>query len=420
MIRFRPVAGHRGGWLSSRVLWLGALVALVLVGAACGSKKTTTSTPQAGGTTAASDPYGVIRIKKGQAIDIGDSAVLSGSNAVLGEEQQNAVKLAVEQKGAIKGFSVNVVPGDDGCGDAAAASAVANRFVSDASMAGVIGTTCSSGMLAALPIYNKVHMVAISPSATSGKLPQQGFDVFFRTAWNDDNQGPAQAKYVKDVLKAAKVAVLHDDSAYGQGLAAAFVKGYQDSSHQVVSNDQITANAPDYSSFIARIKAKNPDFIYYAGFFPDSATLLRQMHQAGLSVPFLSGDGSYDPGLIQKAGKDAEGAYVTRLTGGTGPQTKAFDSAYQSKYGNVNGAFIAFAWDGANILLNSIDKVAQVDSQTGDLLIGRKALRDAVAATSYDGATGKISFLKDGDREPSGLKLEVAKVENGKFVVVTQ
>lgn len=402
------------------LLWLGAMFAFLVLGVACGTNSAGTGQSGAspGGSAGASDPYGVVRIKKGDAIHIGNSGVLSGSNAVLGKEQENSVNLAAGQRGKIKGFAVQVVSGDDGCGDASSASAVANKFVSDAAMAGVVGTTCSSGMLPALPIYNKAHMVAISPSATSGKLPKQGFDVFFRVAWNDDNQGPAQADFVKNQLKKTHVAVLHDDSAYGQGLAAAFVSSYQDSSHQVVFNEEIKASQPDYSSFISRLKSQNPDMVYFAGFFGDAATLLRQMHATGVTSDFMAGDGSRDPGLIQKAGKDAEGAYLTQLVGGQGAKTTEFDNAYKAKYGNLDGAYLRFGWDATNILMDAIDKASKVDSKTGDLIIGRKAVRDAVAATQYQGATGAVSFVSDGDREPSQLKLDVAQIKNGQFVPV--
>jgi branched-chain amino acid transport system substrate-binding protein len=390
------------------------LIAMPLLAAlACGARSTSTGS---GGGATVGDPYGVVRIKKGSTIHLGDSAVLSGANAILGQEQDNSVKLAIEQYGPIKGFKVDDVAGDDGCGDASAASAVANKFISDDAMVGVIGTTCSSGMLAALPIYNKAHYTIISPSATSGKLPQQHFDIFFRVAWNDDNQGPAQADYVKNTLKKTKVAVLHDDSAYGQGLAQAFVQRYQDSSHQVVFNEEIKAGQPDYSSFVTRIKPLNPDLVYYAGFFPEAATLLRELHANGVTAPFLGGDGVRDPQLVAKAGQDAEGAYVTQLTGGTSSKVNAFMDAYKSKYGNFDGTYLTFSDDATNIMLDAVNKVAQVDPQTGDLLIGRKALRDAVAATHYEGTTGTVSFIADGDREPSQLKLDVAIVQNGKFV----
>jgi branched-chain amino acid transport system substrate-binding protein len=382
---------------------------LIIIGAACASNATQT------GSSTTSDPYGVVRIKKGDTIHLGNSGVLSGANAALGKEQENSVRLAADQHGPVKGFKVEVVSGDDGCGDASAASAVANKFVSDDRMPGVIGTTCSSGMLAGLPIYMKSHYSIISPSATSGKLPQQHDDIFFRVAWNDDNQGPAQADYIKNTLKKSKVAVLHDDSAYGQGLAQSFVSKFQDSSHQVVFNEEIKAGQPDYNSFISRIKGTNPDLVYFAGFFSDAGTLLREMHANGMTVTFLSGDGSRDPGLMDKAGKDAEGAYLTQLTGGISTKSQQWEKDYRSRYGNFDGAYLTFGADATNIMLDAIDKAAQVDTKTGDLIIGRKALRDAIAGTTYEGATGTTSFIATGDREPSQLKLDVAIVKDGKF-----
>jgi branched-chain amino acid transport system substrate-binding protein len=404
------------GLAAARVIWLLPLTLLFLAGA-CASNAPGGSGGGGGGSSGSvSDPYGVVRIKKGGTIHLGNSGVLSGANAVLGKEQENSVKLAVDQHGAVKGFKVDVVSGDDGCGDASAASAVANKFVSDDQMPGVIGTTCSSGMLAALPIYNKSHYAIISPSATSGKLPKQGFDIFFRVAWNDDNQGPAQADYIKNTLKKSKVAVLHDDSAYGQGLAQSFVDKFKDSSHQVIFDEEIKTGQPDYSSFVSRFKPMNPDLVYFAGFAPEAATLIRNMHAIGVNVPFLAGDGVRDPNFIDKAGKDAEGAYLTQLTGGASSKSQDFEKAYRAKYGNFDGAYLTFGADATNIMLDAIDKAGQVDSKSGDLLIGRKALRDAIAGAKYEGTTGTTSFVSTGDREPSQLKLDVSIVKDGKIV----
>jgi branched-chain amino acid transport system substrate-binding protein len=395
----------------ARSLAITGVAIAAMLGGACASNSSKT-----GASSTVSDPYGVVTIKKGETIHLGNSAPLSGPNASLGKEQENSVQLVLSQIGTVKGFKVELVPGDDGCTDASQASAVANKFVSDNKMAGVIGTTCSSGMLASIPIYNKSHYAMISPSATNGKLPKQGADIFFRTAWNDDNQGPAQADYIKNTLKKTKLAVLHDDSAYGQGLVQVFVQKYQDAAHQIVFNEEIKAGQPDYSSFISRFKAMNPDLVYYSGYSPEAGTLLRQMHAAGVTVPFLAGDGARDPTLVDKAGKDAEGAYLTQLTGGTSAKTGQFNDAYKAKYGNLDGPYLTFIADATTIMLNAIDKASQVDAKTGTLTIGRKALRDAIAATTYEGATGTVSFVKDGDREPSQLKLDVAIVKDGKFV----
>jgi branched-chain amino acid transport system substrate-binding protein len=396
-----------------RATWLLSLT-LLFFAAACASN----AQPGGGGGAVGggvADPYGVVRIKKGETIHLGNSGPLSGSNAALGKEQENAARLVLDQRSTLKGFKVELVPGDDGCTDASQASAVANRFISDEKMVGVIGTTCSSGMLASMPIYNKAHYVMISPSATNGKLPQQHFDIFFRVAWNDDNQGPAQADYIKNVLKKSKIAMLHDDSAYGQGLAQSFVSKFQDSSHQIVFNEEIKSGQPDYNSFVSRMKATNPDLVYYSGYSPEAATLVRNLHSNGVTVPFLAGDGVRDPAFVDKAGKDAEGAYLTQLTGGSSPKTKQFEDAYKAKYGNLDGSYLTFTADATNIMLDAIDKVAQVDSKSGDLLVGRKALRDAIAGTHYEGATGTNSFVATGDREPSQLKLDVSIVKDGKF-----
>src|SRR6476661_5126954 len=116
-------------------LFLGLLFLVV----ACG----TNANPGAGGGGSAtgggvSDPYGVVRIKKGDTIHLGNSGPLSGPNASLGKEQENAVKLALDSRSTVKGFKVELIPGDDGCTDSSQASAVANRFISDDKIVGVI------------------------------------------------------------------------------------------------------------------------------------------------------------------------------------------------------------------------------------------------------------------------------------------
>lgn len=392
----------RGGICRLRLLFLlGAVVLLIL---ACRRG-------------AGEEEWGTIRIPSGQPIRIGHSTSLSGGTAALGLPIDKAVRLAAEEKREIKGHRIEVDSQDDGCGSTGSLS-VANRFTSDPLIVGVIGPMCSSGCVPASATYQDKKLVMITASCTGAAVTQQGHEVVFRVAWNDNVQGDGQAQFAKDDLKVKRVFAIHDQSIYAKGLKDAFKRSFEGGDRRVVAEEAITVGDKDFSALISKIRAANPDMIYFAGFVPEGTLLIQQLKQAGVNVPFMGADGIKDvEAFIRASGGAAEGAYVTDGNPIKGKIYDEFVQKYKARWNEDPGVFSPQGYDAMQVLFRALERVAK--DEGGTLVIDRKALRDAIAATDYEGASGRIQFEKNGERKVAGGTL-VTQVRGGAFATVKE
>lgn len=321
-------------------------------------------------------------------IKIGAAGPMTGSQSKMGIDLKNAVELAVaewNEKGGVLGKKVSVVVGDDQA-DPKQAISVANKFVNQ-KVTAVVGHWNSSCSIPASEFYNKANMVMVTPATTNPKLTLQGFPRVFRVCGTDDQQGKVAAEFVLKKLKARRVAVIHDKTAYGQGLAD-FFKNALGSGVQVVYYGGIIQGDPDYKAVLTSIKEARPELYFFGGIYPEAGRLVRQAKELGLVAPMITGDGVYDPTFINIAGKAAEGTYVTFGKDPSGlPTAKAFLEKYRAKYGEP-GPYSIYAYDAANIILTAM---AQTGSTDGVQMAGY------IAKSSFKGAFGDIAFDKNGD-----------------------
>jgi len=361
-------------------------------------------------TVSAADEWGEIVIPDGKPIKIGLGAMLSGGYATLGIDIKNAVEMAVGEKGQIMGRPLELQAEDDQC-EGAPSVAIAEKFCNDPLVAGVIGYMCSGGSIPASDIHNKYKLVMISPSSTSLELTNRGIPVFFRTCWNDKIQGEAGAVYA---LKRnwTQVAVLHDKSAYGQGLADEFKRHILGSGGKILAYEGLTRGDKDFTPVLTKIKPLSPQLVYFGGMAAEGALLVRQMRRAGIRAKFMSDDGCYtEKDFIQGAGKASLGAYVTYAKTPEAERFSSWVKRFEAKYG-PRQTFSPQSYDATNILMAAIERTAR-RGEDGSLRIGKKALRDAVASTDYDGVTGRITFDEFGDRTGSVVAVNVVTCEKG-------
>src|SRR5579884_2717867 len=402
---------HRSRRLATFAL---ALATLLLI--ACSSNNNKSNANNATGATAAAS-YGSFTINSGQPIIIGVSASLSGGTANLGNFIKNGADLAVSQKGTIMGHPVQINAQDDQCGGPSSVS-VANTFISNPNVLGVVGPMCSGGCTPAEQVYARVHMVAISASCTAPAVTQQGFDNILRDVPSDAVQGAGQARFAKDTLKATKAFVIDDQSIYAKGLEQQFVQNFADSSHSVVKQVSIKAGDTDFSSIVTQIQFSGADLICYYGYTPEATLLIQQIRKAGITTNYMSDDGAKDPdAYIAKSQGAAEGTYVTEAETPTSSATATvnkFTSDYHAKFNADPGTYSDTAYDAANILLQAIQSVAK-DAGGGKLTIDKKALIDYIHKINYNGVTGTITFNANGDRGGAATVL-VSKVQGTQFV----
>jgi branched-chain amino acid transport system substrate-binding protein len=266
------------------VVFLMMVAALIL--AACGPAAATAP-------AACSADLGCAKIAKGQTIKVGYAGPMTGDYSQFGIVMSNAMKLAVAKFGDVNGWKVELDIQDDGA-SAEGGAAVANKLVSDQTFVAMAGHAFSGPTAAAMPIYEKAGIPMLSPSATNPDLTTKGSKVFNRNAFTDTDQAKGAANYLFTSLKIKKLAVMHDGSDYGQGLANGVKADFTALGGEVVAAEAITPGESDYSAPLAAVASKQPEAIYYGGYNAEASVIVNQMKQAGLTkVIFFGGDGIY-------------------------------------------------------------------------------------------------------------------------------
>jgi branched-chain amino acid transport system substrate-binding protein len=340
-------------------------------------------------------------------IKIGAAGPMTGDQSKMGVDLRNAVELAAAEwnaRGGVLGKKIEVLAGDDQA-DPKQAVSIANKFINQKAVA-VVGHWNSSCSIPASKYYNDANMVMISPATTNPHLTLQGFKKVFRVCGTDDQQGRVAAQFVLARLRPKRVAIIHDKTAYGQGLAEYFKKALGDNV-QVVYYGGIIQRDPDYKAVLTTIKENKPDIYFFGGIYPEAGRLVRQAKEIGLTIPMITGDGVFDPTFIGIAGKAAEGTYVTFGKEPAGLSTaKSFIEKYRVKYGDP-GPYSIYAYDAANIILSSIAETKSID---GDQIAAY------ISKTTFHGAFGDISFDKNGDVNKAPYV--IWQVKDGKFTEV--
>jgi branched-chain amino acid transport system substrate-binding protein len=356
----------------------------------------------------AADEWGTITIPSGKPVKIALGAMLTGDYASLGLDIRNGAQMAVQEKKSVAGHPVELQAEDDGCAGPPSV-AIAEKVCNDPLVVGLVGYMCSGGSKPASDIHNKYRVVMISPSSTALELTARNIPIFFRTCWNDRIQAKRAAEFaVRKGWK--KVACIHDKSDYGQSLAEDFGKNVTALGGKVAGSEGITRGDKDFSPVLTKLKPLKPDLLYYGGMAAEGVLIVRQMKRAGFGqTVFMSDDGCYtEKDFIQAGGTASTGAYVTYAKEPDPAWVKKFEAQYGPRQ-----TFSPQAYDGTRILMAAVEKVAQQQAD-GSLLIGKKALRDAVAATQMDGITGKIAFDAHGDRTGSVVVVYKVVEEGGK------
>ena len=353
-------------------------------------------------------------------VKIGSAGPLTGGIAHLGKDNENGVRLAIEQANAkhmkIGGKEVKFeVMSEDDQADPKLGPTIAQKFA-DAKVAGVVGHLNSGVTIPASAVYNQAGIPMISGSATNPKLTEQGFKNIFRVVGRDDQQGPAVAQYLES-LKPKKVAIADDATAYGEGLADEVDKTLKAGGVSVVAREKTNDKATDFKAILTKIKGKSPDAIFYGGMDATGGPMLKQARELGIKAVFAFGDGACTEQMNQLAGeKNAEGLICSQAGLPVVAASKDFLDAYKAKY-NVDPILYApFTYDAANLEIAAMQKADSTDPA--------KYLPE-LQKISYDGATGHIEFDDKGDRKDAEItifqmkagKLEpIAVVKGGKSV----
>ena len=282
----------------------------------------------------------------------------------------------------------------------------------------MIGHLNSGTTIPASKIYYEAGIPQISPSATNPKYTQQGFKTAFRVVANDGQLGGTLGRYAVQILKAKKVAVIDDRTAYGQGVAEEFVKGAKGKSSgvEVVSNQFTTDKATDFNAILTSIKSKNPDVVFFGGMDAVAGPMLRQMKQLGINAKFMGGDGICSEALATLAGDGmADGQVVCAEAGGVEEAQKKgmddFKAAYKKKFGIDVQIYAPYVYDSVMTMVDAMQKAGSADPVK---------YAPVLSKIQHKGVTGNIAFDDKGDIKDGTLTLYTYKAGKRVLLAVTK
>ncbi|MBC7376877.1 MAG: branched-chain amino acid ABC transporter substrate-binding protein [Burkholderiaceae bacterium] len=344
-----------------------------------------------------------------QIVKIGHVAPVSGAQAHYGKDNENGVRMAIEDLNkagvVINGKKVKLeIQAEDDAADPKQGTAAAQKLC-DAKVAGVVGHLNSGTTIPASKVYNDCGIPHVTGAATNPNLTKPGYKTTYRIIANDLALGSGLAFYAADKLKLKTVAIIDDRTAYGQGVAEVFKKTALAKGMKVVDEQFTNDKATDFMAILTAIKAKNPDAIFFGGMDPQAGPMLRQMEQLGLSkTKYFGGDGICTSEIAKLAAgaKTLEnvvcaegGASLEKMPGGA-----AWKKRYDAKYPGQFQVYSPYTYDATFVLVDAMKRAKSSDP---------KVYTPELAKTNFKGVTTTIAFEPNGELKNPAITLYVYK-----------
>jgi branched-chain amino acid transport system substrate-binding protein len=359
--------------------------------------------------SAAAAVAGIAAAQDVQVVKIGHVAPISGAQAHYGKDNENGVRMAIEDLNAqnivIGGKRIRFeIQAEDDAADPKQGTAAAQKLC-DAKVAGVVGHLNSGTTIPASKVYNDCGIPHITGAATNPNLTRPGYKTTYRIIANDNALGAGLAFYAADALKLKRVAVIDDRTAYGQGVAEVFKRTALSKGMTVVDEQFTTDKATDFMAILTAVKAKNPDAIFFGGMDPQAGPMLRQMEQLGLSnVKFFGGDGICTSEIAKLAAGAKTLGNVVCAEGGASlakmPGGEAWKKRYDAKYPNQFQVYSPYTYDATFVLVDAMKRANSVDP---------KVYTPKLIETNFKGVTTTIAFEPNGELKNPSITLYVYK-----------
>jgi branched-chain amino acid transport system substrate-binding protein len=251
-----------------------------------------------------------------QDVTIGVAGPITGPNAVFGEQMKRGAEMAVADvnaEGGVLGKKLALEIADDAC-DPKQAVAAANQLVGK-KVTFVDGHYCSSSSIPASAVYNEAGILQITPASTNPALTddaaKKGWTNVFRTCGRDDAQGKVAGAYLAQHYKGKPVAVIHDKSTYGKGLADETKKAMNAAGLNEAMYEAITQGDKDFSALVSKMKQASIEAIYFGGYQTEAGLIVRQARDQGLQAQFIGGDALVTEEFWKITGPAGEGTLMT-------------------------------------------------------------------------------------------------------------
>lgn len=322
-------------------------------------------------------------------ITIAVAGPMTGPEAQFGEQFRRGAEQAVADinaKGGVLGQQLKLLMGDDAC-DPKQARSVAEEL-SSKNVAFVAGHFCSGSSIPASEVYLENGILQISPGSTSPTLTERGMPNVFRVCGRDDDQGRVAAEFVAGKFKDKKIAIVHDKTAYGKGLADEFKKSLNGGGQAEVFYEAITAGEKDYSALVTKAKQAQVDLIFLGGYKTEGGLIVRQMRSQGMDTVLMGGDALLVEEFWAITGDAGQGSLATfspdpRLLPQNADLVKLFrDQNYEPE------TYTLYTYATIQVWAQAVEKANSTDL---------KKVTAALKANKFDTAVGQIGFNAKGD-----------------------
>ena len=322
-------------------------------------------------------------------VKIATAGPMTGEYAAFGQQMKAGAEKAVadiNKAGGVLGQQIVLEIGDDAC-DPKQAVSVANQLAGKG-VKFVAGHFCSSSSIPASKVYAEEGVLQISPASTNPTFTDKGDWNTFRTCGRDDQQGLVAGDYMAKNFAGRKIAILHDNSAYGKGLADETKKALNAKGVKEVLYTAYTPKERDYSALVSRLKQAGVDVIYVGGYHTEAGLILRQSKEQGMQATLIGGDALVTNEFWQIAGDAGTG---TLMTFASDPRKRPTAAAVVKEFkdkGIDPEGYVLYTYAAVQVWADAVKKAGSTDPKK-------------VAAAMHDGTwptvLGPITFDKKGD-----------------------
>ena len=269
---------------------------------------------------------------------------------------------------------------------------MANKMVGDG-VKFVMGHFNSGVTMPASEVYQENGIHIITPSATNPKITERGLWNVFRTCGRDDQQGEVAGKYILGRLRGRKIAIIHDKTTYGQGLADATRKAMNAGGMKEVLYEGVNIGEKDFLALVSKIKAANADLVYWGGLHVEGGLLVRQMRDQGVKAPLMGGDGITSDEFAAIGGPGVEG---TLMTFGPDPRKNPAAAEVVKKFAAKKidpEAYTLYSYAGFQVIAQAAAEAKSLDpKKVADVTKAGKPFKTVIGDLAYN-SKGDITRL---------------------------
>jgi branched-chain amino acid transport system substrate-binding protein len=330
---------------------------------------------------------------------------MTGEQASFGEQMKRGAEMAVADinaRGGVLGQKLKLEIGDDAC-DPKQAVAVANNLASKG-VKFVAGHFCSGSSIPASNVYAEEGMLQISPASTNPTLTERKLANVFRVCGRDDQQGKVAGEYLADKFRDKRIAVIHDKTAYGKGLADETKKALNAKGVQEVLYDAYTPKEKDYSAVVTKLKQARVDIVYLGGYHSEGGLITRQMREQGMATRLVGGDALVTEEFWAITGPAGAG---TLMTFSPDPRKNPGSAALVERFrraGYEPEGYTLYTYAAIEIWVQAAAKVGSSDTAK---------IATLMRSQTFDTVLGKVGFDAKGDVTAPGYVFYEWK--NGKY-----